>query len=113
MNHFTNKEGFDGIRSQPTWVFKARQPRAAHQPVGAYFTDYPPTEPNLATKLFVPKEKLAFVFMFQDRKDLLPLPGNRGRLKRIFYSPTDYGVAREQQEYHGPTEGLDAQQEGS
>jgi hypothetical protein len=111
MNHFTNKEGFDGIRSQPTWVFKARQPRAKHNPVGAYFTDYAPTEPNLATKLFVPKEKLAFVFMFQDRNDLLPLPGNRGRLKHVFYSPIDYVVTREGQEYHGPTGALGADQE--
>lgn len=103
MNHFTNKEGFDGIRSQPTWAFRASQPPAAHNPVGAYFTDYPPDEPNLAVKLFLPREKLHYIFSFRDREDLLPLPGGRGRLKRIFYSPVTYEVERARQTFHGRT----------
>jgi hypothetical protein len=101
MNHFTNKEGFDGIRSQPTWSFRASQPRAAHNPVGAYFTDYPPDEHNLAVKLFLPREKLHYIFAFSDRGNLLPLPGGRGRLKRIFYSPVTYEVDRSRQMFHG------------
>ena len=59
MNHFTDKEAFNAIGSQPTWTFKAVQPRAEHHPVGAYFTDYEPTEPNLSKKIFVPVVKLA------------------------------------------------------
>ena len=103
MNHFTNKEGFDGIRSQPTWTFRAAQPLAAHNPVGAYFTDYPPDEPHLAVKLFLPREKLRYIFSFGGQEGLLPLPGGRGRLKRIFYSPVTYEVERARQTFHGRT----------
>jgi hypothetical protein len=103
MNHFTNKAGFDGIRSQPTWTFRASQPPAAHNPVGAYFTDYAQDEHNLAVKLFLPREKLHYIFSFDDRGDLLPLPGGRGRLGRIFYSPVDYEVERGRQRFHGRT----------
>jgi hypothetical protein len=92
VNHFTDKEGYNAIRSQPDWLFKAVQPRAKQNPVGAYFTDYPPNEPNLAKKIFVPRDKLAFVFQFTPPSPLLSLPGNRGRLGRIFYSPVDYRV---------------------
>lgn len=101
MNHFTDKAGFDGIRSQPTWIFKAQQPRALRHPPGAYFTTYAPDEPRLSVKLFVPREKLAYLFSFQGDEGLLPLPGGRGRLERIFYSPNDYPVARERQDFHG------------
>ncbi len=103
MNHFTNKKGYNGIRSQPEWVFKAKQPRAERQPVGAYFTNYAPTEPNLAVKLMVPHEKLKYMFQFRSVGDLNPLPGGRGRLRRIFYSPTDYYVESERQEFLGET----------
>jgi hypothetical protein len=103
MNHFTNKEGFDGIRSQPTWAFRASQPLAPHNPVGAYFTNYEQDEHNLAVKLFLPREKLHYIFSFIDRGDLLPLPGGRGRLKHIFYSPVTYEVERGRQTFHGRT----------
>ena len=103
MNHFTNKDGYNAIGSQPIWTFKAYQPLAKHHPVGAYFTTYPPTEPNLAKKLYVPKEKLSHMFSFSPPRDLVPLPGGRGRLERIFYSPTDYLVPGENQDGHGPT----------
>lgn len=113
MNHFTNKSGYNSIRSQPTWVFKASQPHAKYNPVGAYFTSYPPTEPDLSERIFVPKEKLAFVFMFEDVGDLLPLPGGRGRLRRIFYSPDDYKVPKERQQYSGETDAVLAHTEGT
>jgi hypothetical protein len=103
MNHFTNQGGYNAIGSQPTWNFKAYQPLARHHPVGAYFTTYPPTESNLAKKLYVSKGKLSYVFSFAPPQPLQPLPGGRGRLERIFFSPTDYPVPRENQDSHGPT----------
>jgi len=38
MFHFTDKSGFDAIRSQPNWRFLAQQPRRMENPKGAYFT---------------------------------------------------------------------------
>lgn len=103
MNHFTDQAGFNGIGSLPIWTFKALQPRATHNPIGAYFTNYAPTEPNLAKKIFVPRIKLAFMFSFRPPTSLLPLPGGRGRLKRIYYSPIDYPVHQDYQVESGPT----------
>ena len=103
MNHFTDKAGFDSIRSQPTWLFKAEQPRSPNNPVGAYFTTHEPNEPNLSKKIFVPVVKLAFVFKFNPPTQLVPLPGGRGRLKAIFYSAVDYPVDRRHQLETGPT----------
>ncbi|MBI4817406.1 MAG: hypothetical protein HY791_14185 [Deltaproteobacteria bacterium] len=101
MNHFTNKAGFNGIRSHPVWKFLALQPPPVTHPPGAYFTDYAATEPNLAKKLRIPREKLRYLFQFEPPTPLLPLPGGRGQFKRIFYSPNDYLVARDFQGYHG------------
>lgn len=101
MNHFTNRDGFNGIDSQPDWPFRACQPLAPQNPAGAYFTTYPPDEPRLSVKIFVPKEKLAYLFAFTDLGDLKQLPGGRGRLRRIFYSPTDYIVVPVRQKYSG------------
>ena len=95
MNHFTDKTGYNAIRSQALWTFKAVQPRSPNNPVGAYFTTYEPEEPNLSKKIFVPVVKLAFVFKFNEPTPLLPIPGGRGRLGKIFYSPTDYDVDEE------------------
>lgn len=103
MNHFTDTAGFNAIRSQPTWVFRAEQPRARHHPVGTYFTTYEPTEPNLSKKIFVPVAKLAYAFSFTPPSPLEPLPGGRGRLGRIFYSPTDYSVEKPFQLASGET----------
>ncbi|XXY51965.1 hypothetical protein WME91_12560 [Sorangium sp. So ce269] len=101
MNHFTNKEGFDGIRSQPTWLFKAVQPRQSRHPVGAYFTTFGPDEPNLSKKLFIPKTKREFVFSFVEPIPLKMLEEKRGEVHQIYYSPTDYHVPRAHQSFHG------------
>jgi hypothetical protein len=103
MNHFTDKGGFNAIGSQEAWTFKAVQPRAPHQPVGAYFTTYEPTERNLSKKIFVPVVKLAYVFKFNPPSALLSIPGGRGRLGKIFYSTTDYDVDRAHQGEATPT----------
>lgn len=101
VNHFTNQTGFNAIRSQKRWLFKASQPPATHNPRGAYFTTYGPDEPRLADRLRIPREKLRYLFSFMNPGDLLPLPGGRGRLRTIFYSPDDYSVEQERQEFHG------------
>jgi hypothetical protein len=44
MFHYTDKQGYDGIRSQPTWKFIAHQPPGEH-PKGAYFTDLDKSTP--------------------------------------------------------------------
>lgn len=100
MIHYTDKDGYDSIRSQPTWRFKAPQPPGDH-PFGAYFTTLTPDTKNLAKRLGVPRRKLAYRFEFTDVGDLTPLPGDRGEY--IFYSATDYDVLEDRQQFCGET----------
>lgn len=76
--HYTNVDGFNGIRAAKVWRFHASQPPGDH-PKGAYFTDLDERTPRLALKLRIPREKLKYVFAFQDAADLKPLPGGRGQ----------------------------------
>ena len=99
---YTSKKGYNAIRATQEWCFKAARPPAPEHEVGAYFTTYAPNEPNLSIKIRVPREKLEFVFSFVDVGDLLPLRGWRGQ--GIFFSSTDYHVARSRQIFHGPRE---------
>lgn len=106
VNHYTDKDGYNAISSQVDWTSLARQPKATHNPVGAYFTTYLPADGRLAQRLFVPRCKLAYRLGFTDVGDLLPLPGGRGRLRRIFYSPEDYPVAESRQDPSSGATGL-------
>jgi hypothetical protein len=101
--HYTNKKGYNAIKATPEWCFKSLQPAAPEHEVGAYFTNCAPNEPNLSIKIRVPKEKLEYMFSFVDVGDLLPLRGWRGQ--GVFFSRTDYRVARVRQNFHGPREG--------
>ena len=107
MNHFSDKEGYNGIVATSTWRFRASQPPGDH-PFGAYFTTLAPDTPNLAKRLGIPKRKLEYLFSFEDRGDLRPLQNKRGRLNKrgrwIFYSPQDYYVEEERQVYSGRTD---------
>lgn len=87
--HYTDTDGFNGIRAATPWRFRISSPPGDH-PIGAYFTDYDEATPLLSNKLRIPRSKIAFVFGFQDAGDLLPIPGARGR--HIFYSPVEYTV---------------------
>src|SRR5262249_53076097 len=98
--HYTDKAGYDAIRSQPVWRFIAGQPPGIH-PSGAYFTTLGRNTKNLAQRLGIPRAKLAYFFEFTDVGDLTPLPGGRGQY--IFYSPGDYDVAQARQINHGAT----------
>ncbi len=98
--HYTDKTAFDAIRSQVVWHFVASQPPGVH-PFGAYFTTLAlgRQTKNLAQRLRIPRNKVAFFFEFSDNGDLTPLPGGRGQF--IFYSPTDYDVDQPRQIDHG------------
>jgi hypothetical protein len=98
MNHYTNRDGYNGIVAALPWLFRAGQPRGG-RPFGAFFTLFPRGTPRLAKKLRIPREKTEYVFTFVDLGDLLPLPGGRGAC--IFYSPADYAVESDRQIYAG------------
>jgi hypothetical protein len=98
--HYTDKVGYDAIRSTVVWHFLATQPPGQH-PFGAYFTTLGRNTKNLAKRLRIPRGKVAFFFEFTDIGDLTPLPGGRGQF--IFYSPADYDVDQPQQIDHGAT----------
>jgi hypothetical protein len=107
--HYTDKSGWNGIRSQRTWQFKAMQPIDPDRPFGAYFTDIPPTEENLRTlhkRIRVPKIKQQYLFWFTGSDGLQQHNGGSGRDKRIFYSSADYDVVEERQEGEGETDGF-------
>lgn len=101
MNHYTDRQGYNSIRAQPIWLFFALQPPPEDHPVGAYFTSLPRDTPKLAKKLLISRDKVKYVFTFVDVGDLKPLRGGRGNF--IFYSPEDYPVAEDRQQFHGET----------
>jgi hypothetical protein len=99
--HYTNKDGYDGIRSAKVWRFIADKPPCEH-PKGAYFTDLDEQTPLLAKRLRIGKLKIEYVFKFLDVGDLQPLEGDRGQ--HIFYSKTDYFVEAPRQRGKGERE---------
>jgi len=98
MLHYTNKPGWNAIRSQVDWTFKIHPPPTDH-PEAAYFTTLEPNTVNLANRLRIPKEKIEYVFCFEDAEDLLPIEGDRGAY--VFYSPSNYIVVQSRQNDHG------------
>lgn len=105
MFHYTDKDGWNAIRSQQTWCFKASKPVDPKRPAGAYFTDIEPSDSNLRTlykRIRIPKSKQEYVFSFVGDDGLEQLNGGRGRDRRIFFSPVDYDVIEERQRYGGP-----------
>jgi hypothetical protein len=106
--HYADKNGWNAIRAQSVWRFKASQPRDPERPRGAYFTDIEPTEANFRTlhkRIRVPKVKQEYVFWFLETAGLTQLNGGLGRDKRIFFSATDYDVLEDRQKFCGATEG--------
>ncbi len=102
--HYTDKDGWNAIRSQLEWLFKTSQPLAKERPNGVYFTDIEPTEENLRTlhkRIRVPKKKQDFVFWFTGRDGLTQLFEGRGRDRRIFFSDSDYTVEKSRQQHEG------------
>ena len=100
MFHFTNQDGWNSIRSQVVWLFRAQQPLGDH-PFGAYFTSLHPSTRNLAKKLRIPRSKSEFVFCFRLSRELMQLEGGRGEY--VWYSPNDYEVEKPFQNDSGRT----------
>lgn len=100
MAHYTDRDGFNGIKSAPVWRFLAAQPPAAQHPPGAYFTTLGRSTPLLAQRLRIPRSKIEYVFEFDDAGDLEAIDGGRGAF--IFFSRTDYLVPEPRQTYAGP-----------
>jgi len=101
--HYTDKPGWNAIRAQLDWCFKASQPKDPDRPVGAYFTDIEPAPENLRTlynRIRVPKVKQEYVFWFVERDGLTRLNKGRGRDKWILFSPVDYNVQRGPRQKH-------------
>src|SRR5207244_1149246 len=65
----------------------------------AYFTTLPPDTKNLAIRLGIPRTKTEYVFAFVAANDLTPVDSDRGEF--IFYSPSDYLVAEDRQQFQG------------
>ncbi len=104
--HHSDRTGWNAVRAQKAWCFKANQPKHSSRPVGAYFTDIEPTEANLRTlykRIRVPKVKQHYVFWFLDIVGLEQLNGGRGRDRHIFVSRVDYNVDESRQKYAGET----------
>ena len=67
MFHYTDRAGWNAIRAQVDWKFKASSPKDPERPSGAYFTNIEPTEANLRTlykRIRVPKSKQEYIFWF-------------------------------------------------
>ena len=102
MFHYTDKEGWNSIRSQTVWTFKVSQPKDPERPLGAYFTDIEPTVENLRTlhkRIRVPKIKQEYVFWFVGATGLKQLNNGLVREKRIYFSPIDYSVSEDRQKH--------------
>ena len=107
--HYTDKAGWNAIRAQRVWRFKATQPPDPLRPVGAYFTDIEPSEANLRTlykRIRIPKVKQEYVFWFVGDEELSQLNNARGRDRHIFVSPIDYDVVEQRQRYADVTDGV-------
>jgi hypothetical protein len=100
LYHYTDRKGYNSIVAGVVWVFKAAQPPPSSHPIGAYFTTRGPQLPNrILDRLFIPRKKRKYVFVFRDTGDLIRLKGGRG--KYVFYSSQDYLVERSRQIDHG------------
>ena len=102
--HYTDLDGYNAIRSQVDWVFKAgrqrRKGRRDVRPPGAYFTTLPPDTPEISDRTRIPAIKREYLFVFRSAGDLQPLRGGRGRY--VLFSGKDYNVEVERQVWCGP-----------
>lgn len=105
--HYTDKDGYNGIKAQKQWHFLPAQPQARDRPKGVYFTDISPAPENLRTlfkRLRIPKVKQGYVFSFVGREGLTHLNKGRGRDRFILFSAEEYVVGELRQRYAGTTD---------
>lgn len=100
MLHYTDKKGYNAIRSQVDWTFKASQPPGERE-FGAYFTTMRIDENRFYARTRIPVEKQEFVFAFNGSDGLRPYRGGRGQV--VFLSPVDYVVVKDRQTGCGET----------
>ena len=107
--HYADRSGWNAIRSQMAWQFRASQPSSNQRPNGAYFTTIEPSPQNLRTlckRLRIPKTKQEFVFWFVGTEELQQLNNGRGRDEWILHSSVDYNVEPDRQQENGETENV-------
>ena len=107
--HFTDKRGFNGIRSGDPYEIK---PGDSKNGAGPFFTNLSPddlTEPGaFKKKLGVTNEKSQYVVEFKVPKSkLVPLRGGRGA--HVFSIPGGISIPRPKVRYIGPTSGWSAE----
>jgi RHS repeat-associated protein len=107
--HYTNKDGYNGIRSGDPYQIK---PGESKNGPGPFFTNLSPddlTEPGaFKKKLGVTNEKSQYVVELKVPKSrLVPLRGGRGA--HVFSIPGGISVPRPKVRYIGPTSGWSAE----
>lgn len=99
--HYTNQSGWNAIRSQVDWVFKASKP-AGDRPFGVYFTTLRVDAPKFHKKTRIPVDKQEYAFAFTGKDGLEER--DDGKRPYILVSPTDYVVVKDRQTYNGKSE---------
>ncbi|MFJ8310312.1 MULTISPECIES: polymorphic toxin-type HINT domain-containing protein [unclassified Streptomyces] len=106
--HYTDKKGFNGIRSQSPYRI---DPGDSKNGAGPFFTTKSPddlTAPSAFKKLGITNAKSQFVMQFTvPRSSLVPLRGDRGQF--IFTIPQGVTIPRPNAPYFGPTNGWSGQ----
>jgi hypothetical protein len=101
--HYTDQLGWNAIRSQVDWEFKASPPPGG-RPFGAYFTTLRVDAPLFSKKTRIPVLKQAYVFAFVGREDFEER--DAGKRPYILISPKDYVVIKSRQRYAGESEAM-------
>ncbi|HEX4792853.1 MAG TPA: hypothetical protein VH370_03620 [Humisphaera sp.] len=99
--HYTDQPGWNAIRAQVDWLFKASQP-PGNRPFGVYFTTLRVDAPKFHKKTRIPVDKQEYVFAFTGTEGLEQR--DEGRRPFVLLSPTDYLVAKHRQTYNGKSE---------
>jgi hypothetical protein len=101
--HYTYSSGWNAIRSQPDWTFRATQP-PGDRPFGVYFTTLRVDAPLFSKKTRIPVEKQEYVFAFVGTDGLDER--DEGKRSFILISPTDYVVLGTRQRYAAKSEAM-------
>ena len=99
--HYTDQSGWNAIRSQVDWLFKASQP-PGDRPYGVYFTTLRIDAPKFHKKTRIPVEKQEYVFAFAGNEELEQR--DDGKRPYILVSAQDYLVVKDRQRYNGISE---------
>jgi hypothetical protein len=101
--HYTDQSGWNAIRSQVDWTFKASQP-PGDRPFGVYFTTLRIDTPLFSKRTRIPVLKQAYVFSFVGREGLDER--DEGKRPFVLISTKDYVVARPRHRYSGASEAM-------